>query len=83
MNNYWLVFRLGWENDVDGFFLFDNEVDAEEMCLALAQEELYWKQLKDFIFIERKGLKSLYISKPTILDSCWFMVKCNYVERST
>lgn len=76
---YWLVFRLGWENDVDGFYLYTNESDAAEMCLALAEEELLRKQYLDYNYCP-EGFKSIYIHEPSLLDSCWFVTECNFVS---
>lgn len=61
----YLVFWLGWENDVDGFFLYNNESDAAEMCLSLAQEELEEKYNPQ---------------ESSLLDSCWFVTKCQYIQ---
>jgi len=76
---YWLVFRLGWENDVDGFYLYTKESDAEEMCLALAEEELLKKQYLDYNYC-LEGFKTIYTHEPTLLDSCWFVTECNFIN---
>lgn len=75
----YLVFRLGWENDVDGFFLYDKESDAEEMCLALAQEELERKQYLDYMYCPKEFL-TIYTHEPSLLDSYWFITKCQYIK---
>ena len=77
--NYWIVFRLDWENDVDGFFLYTNETDAEEMCLSLSEEELLKMQYLDYMYCPSK-FKSIYTHEMTLLDSCWFVTKCNFVN---
>lgn len=74
-----LVFRLGWENDVDGFFLYDNLADAEEMCLALAEEELERKLYLDYMYCPA-GFDTMYTHKMTLLDSCWFVAECQYIK---
>ena len=81
MDNYWLVFQLPWgDNNVDGFFLFDNEIDAEEMCLSLSEEELLKRQYLDYFYCPSK-FKSIYIHEMTLLDSTWFVSKCKYLGK--
>ena len=53
--------------------------DAEEMCLSLAEEELLNRQYLDYMYCPSK-FKSIYTHEMTLLDSCWFVTKCNFIN---
>lgn len=46
-----------------------NQVDAEEMCLALAWEEYYRRSFMDSQFALPKGLDTIYSNIPTLKNS--------------
>ena len=49
--------------------------DAEEMCLSCAWEEYYRRWFIDEQFAIPKGLKTIYLEKPTLINSGYYNYK--------
>ena len=74
MKNIYLVYnRIG--SDIFPAATCSNKADAEELCLAYAQEELYRRWFMDEQFAKPKGLKSLYLTENSLVNMGYNIVE--------
>lgn len=65
-HNYLIVHNVG--GDTFPVATCANRADAEELCLACAQEELYRRYLLDEYFAKPKGFKSIFIDENKLIN---------------
>ena len=72
-NIYLIVNNVG--RDTFPVATCSNKADAEELCLAYAQEELYRRWYMDEQFAKPNGLKSIYINENILINMGYNIVE--------